>query len=128
VGVNHGSFDVFVTDEFLDGADVVTVLEEVGGKGVAEGMRGDRFVDFGKLGGAFYRFLQAGFIDVYFGLISYGTGTFPSQKQANTACQGTAFYPPVSCGKKLGGAWLAGCTGQVRAFAHTFGDSVPMAD
>ncbi len=36
MGVNHGGFEVFVAEEFLDGADVVAVLEEVGGEGMAE--------------------------------------------------------------------------------------------
>ena len=27
VGVDHGGFDVFVAEEFLDGADVVAVLQ-----------------------------------------------------------------------------------------------------
>ena len=38
MGVDHGGFDVFVTEEFLDGADIVAALEEVGSEGVAEGM------------------------------------------------------------------------------------------
>ena len=38
VGVDHGGRDVPVAEEFLDGAYVVAVLEEVGGKGVAEGV------------------------------------------------------------------------------------------
>lgn len=29
--IDHGGFDVFVPEEFLDDADVVSVLEEVGG-------------------------------------------------------------------------------------------------
>ena len=31
VDVDHGGFDFFVAEEFLDGADVVAALEEVGG-------------------------------------------------------------------------------------------------
>jgi hypothetical protein len=31
VGVDHGGLDVLVPEEFLDGADVVAVLEQVGG-------------------------------------------------------------------------------------------------
>ena len=57
MGVDHGGFDVFVAEEFLDGSDVVAVLEEVGGEGMAEGVRADFFGDFGKFGGMFYRFL-----------------------------------------------------------------------
>ncbi|ERN41591.1 hypothetical protein KR51_00018100 [Rubidibacter lacunae KORDI 51-2] len=35
VGVNHRGFDIFVTEEFLDRADVVAGLQQVGGKAVA---------------------------------------------------------------------------------------------
>jgi len=35
VGVDHGGLDVVVAEELLDGADVVAVAEEVGGKAVA---------------------------------------------------------------------------------------------
>ena len=45
MGVDHGGFDVLVPEEFLDGADVVAVLEKLGGEGVAEGVRGDGFVE-----------------------------------------------------------------------------------
>ena len=56
--IYHGGFDVFVSEEFLYGADVVAVLEEVGGEGVAEGVGGYRFVYFGKFGGSPNCFLQ----------------------------------------------------------------------
>lgn len=38
MGVDHGGFDVAVAEEFLDGADVVAVFDEVGGEGMAEGV------------------------------------------------------------------------------------------
>ncbi len=41
MGVDHGGADVFVTEEFLDGADVIAGLEKVGGERVAEGVTGD---------------------------------------------------------------------------------------
>ncbi len=47
VGVDQGGFDIFVTEKFLDGADVVAVFEEVGGEGMTEGMAGDVFGDAG---------------------------------------------------------------------------------
>lgn len=43
MSVDHGGFDVFVPEEFLDGADVVASLEEVGGEAVAEGVGCDAF-------------------------------------------------------------------------------------
>ena len=37
VGVDHGGFYILVSEQFLYGADVVSVLEEVGGEGVPKG-------------------------------------------------------------------------------------------
>ena len=45
MGVDHGGFEVFVAEEFLYGADVVAVLEEMGGKGMAQGVAGYFFVE-----------------------------------------------------------------------------------
>ena len=40
-----------MTEEFLDGAEVGPVFEEVGSEGVAEGVAGDVFLDPGVAGG-----------------------------------------------------------------------------
>jgi len=64
VGVNHGGLHVFVTEEFLDGADVVAVLEEVGGKGVAEGVGGDGFLEACGFSGGANGFLEDAFVYV----------------------------------------------------------------
>lgn len=45
VGVVHGGLDVFVAEQFLHGANVVSILEQVGGKRMAEGVGGNMFVD-----------------------------------------------------------------------------------
>ena len=74
MGVDHGGFDIFVAEEFLDGADVVAVLEEVGGEGVAKGMRGDVFVDAGFLGGIFDGALESGGFEV----VTAGKTSIPS--------------------------------------------------
>jgi hypothetical protein len=58
VGVDHGGADIGVAEEFLDGADVVAVLEEVGGEGVAEGVAVDALLDFGLAGGVGDGFLE----------------------------------------------------------------------
>ena len=47
MGVDLGGADVGVAEEGLDGADVGTVHEEVGGEGVAEGVRRDVLGDAG---------------------------------------------------------------------------------
>ncbi len=53
VGVDHRGADVFVTQEFLDGADIVAILQKVSGKGVAEGMAGDALLQVGFVGRLF---------------------------------------------------------------------------
>src|SRR5690606_21035145 len=48
VGVDLRGGDVLVPEQLLDGADVVAVLEQVGGEGVAQRVRRDRLVDAGR--------------------------------------------------------------------------------
>ncbi len=64
VGVDHGGFEAFVAEEFLDDADVVALDEEVGGEGVAEGVAGDAGVEAGELGGDGDGFLEDGFVEM----------------------------------------------------------------
>lgn len=47
MGVDLGGADVGVTEEGLDGADIGTIHEEIGGEGMAEGVRGDVLGDAG---------------------------------------------------------------------------------
>jgi hypothetical protein len=62
MSIDHGGFDIFVAEEFLDGADVIAVLEQVGGEGVAEGVATDRFIgDASQDCSGTYGFLQATF-------------------------------------------------------------------
>ncbi len=42
MGVDHGRLDVLVTEKLLDRPDVMPSLKQVGGEGVAEGVRCDR--------------------------------------------------------------------------------------
>jgi len=60
MGVDHRGLDILVTEEFLDCPDIVAIFEEVGGEAVAEGVRGDRFVDAGEASGLFDCLLEAG--------------------------------------------------------------------
>ena len=69
MGVDQGDFDVFVAEEFLDGADVVAALEEVGGEGVAA----DAFGEMGGSGGLFECFLESAFVEMV-ALPSFGVG------------------------------------------------------
>lgn len=46
-----------MTEQFLDGADIVAVLQEVGGKGMAEGVTTNPFCDFGVSDGLLKGFL-----------------------------------------------------------------------
>jgi hypothetical protein len=64
VGVDHGGGDVAVAEELLDGADVVASLEEVGGKGVAEGVAANALGELGGDGGLANGALEDGFVEV----------------------------------------------------------------
>ena len=57
MGVNHGGFDIFVAEEFLDGANFVAVLEEMGGKAMSKGMTANLFRNVGLASGLFDRSL-----------------------------------------------------------------------
>ena len=57
LGVDYGGFDVAVTEEFLNSADVVAALEEVGGEGVAEGVATDALCNNCRSHGLFEGFL-----------------------------------------------------------------------
>ena len=64
VGVDHGGFDILVTEKFLDSTDVVAILEKLGGKSMTEGVRADTFGNRSLVGGVPYRVLQYTFIQV----------------------------------------------------------------
>ena len=65
MGVDHGSFHILVAEQFLDGANVVAVLEQVGGEGMAKGMATDCFIcDASQFCGGMDCLLQTAFIDM----------------------------------------------------------------
>lgn len=43
--IDHRCSHVFVTQEFLDRADVISILQKIRGKGMAQGMTGRPFDD-----------------------------------------------------------------------------------
>ena len=45
MSVNHGRLHIFVPEEFLDGPDVIALLQQMRGKTVSEGMTTDAFVE-----------------------------------------------------------------------------------
>ena len=45
VGVNHRGRDILVAEEFLDGTNIITVLQQMGSKTVPKGMAACRFFD-----------------------------------------------------------------------------------
>ena len=47
MGVDHGGSDIGVSEQLLDGSDVVAVFDEMGGEGMAEGVAGAVFGDAG---------------------------------------------------------------------------------
>lgn len=64
VGIDHGSFHIFVTEKFLDGTDVVMGLQQVGGEGMAKGVRADGLGNARGFSGSADGLLQAAFIKV----------------------------------------------------------------
>ena len=64
VGVDHGGRDILVAQELLDGADVVAVLEQVGGEAVAKRVWGDGLGDVGSSGGLAHGPLDQGLVDM----------------------------------------------------------------
>jgi hypothetical protein len=64
VGVDHGGTHILVTQQFLDRADVIAILEKVSREAVAKGMAGHAFADTGLPSRFFDSVLQAGGIDV----------------------------------------------------------------
>lgn len=64
VGVDHGGFEIFVAEEFLDGANVVARFKEVGGETVAEGVACGVFVDARFTNSFFDSFLEGAFAHV----------------------------------------------------------------
>lgn len=53
-----------MSKEFLDSANIVPILEQVCGKGMAKGMTADRFVDVGALRSLAHGFLQTVFVEM----------------------------------------------------------------
>jgi hypothetical protein len=64
VGVDHRGRDVAVAQQLLDGADVVTRLEQVGGERVAQGVTGHPFGELRSPGGLLDGALEDGRVQV----------------------------------------------------------------
>ena len=59
MSVDHGGANILVAEEFLNGADVISALEEVGGEGMTKSMTGDALFDGNFLGGLLDSSLKA---------------------------------------------------------------------
>jgi hypothetical protein len=66
MGVDHGGFDILVPKQLLDSADIVAILEEVGGEGMPEGVGGDKFIYLGEAGGLLDGFLPKAYSASWF--------------------------------------------------------------
>ena len=62
--VDHRGFDILVTQQILNGADILAVLEQVGGEGVAECVAGDALLDTSEFGCTVNGFLQGAGADM----------------------------------------------------------------
>jgi len=63
-GVDHRRFHVLMAEQLLDGADVVVVLKQVGGKAMAEGVGTDGLGDANGFGGSVDGALDAALVQV----------------------------------------------------------------
>ena len=64
MGVDHRGFDILMPEQFLDGPDIIAILQEVGREGMAECVRCDPLFYPGELGGFADGTLDGGFVDV----------------------------------------------------------------
>jgi len=64
VSVNHGRGDVFVSEEFLNGADVLAVFKQMSGETVPECMATGGFGNAGMLDGQFDSVLEIFFLEM----------------------------------------------------------------
>ena len=64
VSVDHRGFDIGVAKQFLDGTDVIAILQQVGGEAVAEGVGADALGDTGEFGRFVNRFLHTVFVQM----------------------------------------------------------------
>ncbi len=64
MGIDHGGPDIFVTEQFLYRADVVAVLQQMGGEAVPRGMTAAMLVDFGGGYALFHRTLDGRLAEV----------------------------------------------------------------
>jgi len=64
MGVDHSGLNVSVTEQFLHGADIVTRFEQVGGKGVPEGMAAGWLIETSQLNGLLHSSLQIALVEV----------------------------------------------------------------
>ncbi len=58
MGIDHGGGEVFMAEQFLDGADIVAVLEQMGGEAMAKGVAAGRFRNASRANGKFDRVLE----------------------------------------------------------------------
>ena len=64
VSVDLGGIDIGVAEQFLDGADVFSGFEQMGGESVAEGVGSDPFGDIRRLDGTTKRLAVAAGMNV----------------------------------------------------------------
>ena len=64
MGVDHRRRDVLVTEQLLDGADILPILEEVSGEGMPKGVTRHSLGEAKLLDGPSHGLLQGGRVDV----------------------------------------------------------------
>ncbi len=64
MGVNHRRTDVHVPEQFLNSSDVIAIFKQMGGKGMAQGVRAGRLCDAGLEPRIFDGLLEDRFVEV----------------------------------------------------------------
>ena len=57
MGIDYRGAHIFVSEQFLDGTDVISILEQVRSETVPERMAAHRLIDCRQVQGFFYRLL-----------------------------------------------------------------------
>jgi hypothetical protein len=79
-----------MSEQLLDGADIVAIFEQVGGETVAEGVAGDGFVESGGFSGLFDGALQGAGVDVVAAQVT-GLGIFRDARSGKGVLPGPGF-------------------------------------
>jgi hypothetical protein len=119
VGVDHRGSDVGVAEEFLDGTDVGTGLEEVGREGMPEGVAAGLLRDAGDEDGLFDRALQDGFVKMMAAVLTRAVVGVEARGGEDPLPEPLAAGAGVFLDERVGERHVAGALGKVSLVLDT---------